>query len=59
MTVYFDTRSGQAVDDHGVRYASPVQTYLELATTGDKRDEEIASQVRELVLRSLNPGDTN
>lgn len=59
MTVYFDTRSGQAVDDHGVRYASPVQTYLELATTGDKRDEEIASQVRELVLRGLNPGDTN
>lgn len=55
MTVYFDTRPGQEAADLGVRYASPVQTYLELATSGDKRDEEIASQVRELVLRGSNP----
>ena len=36
-TVYFDSRPGLV--------ASPLQTYLELAT-GDKRSKETASQVR-------------
>jgi len=39
-TVYFDARQ-----DEGLRWASPVQTYLELMA-GDKRDQETAAQVQ-------------
>ncbi len=42
--VYFDRRSGLV--------ASPVQTYLELAT-GDKRSQETAEQVRRAILGPL------
>jgi len=42
--VYFDTR-----DSDGVTWASPVQTYLELAN-GEKREREIAEHVRRRVL---------
>ncbi len=38
----------------GVPYASPVQTYLELAT-GDKRQRDAAAQVRRGILASLKP----
>jgi hypothetical protein len=43
-TVYFDSRPGLV--------ASPLQTYLELAT-GDKRSKETASQVRRAILEPL------
>ena len=43
--VYFDAREAD-----GFRWAAPVQTYLELRD-GDKRDQETALQVRELILR--------
>ena len=43
--VYFDAREAD-----GFRWAAPVQTYLELMD-GDKRDQETALQVRELILR--------
>lgn len=42
--VYFDSR-----EDQGIRFASPVQTYLELMT-GDKRDKETAEQVSDFIL---------
>lgn len=45
--IYFDCRP---VD--GVPYASPIQTYLELAS-GDKREQEVAAQVRSLILDEL------
>jgi len=45
--VYFDAR-----EEDGFFWASPVQTYLELAT-GDKRDRETAEQVRGYVLARL------
>ena len=41
---YFDARGGG-----GFRWASPVQVYLELMA-GDKRDQETAAQVREVLL---------
>jgi hypothetical protein len=44
--VYFDRRPGLV--------ASPVQTYLELAT-GEKREKETAGQVRRFVLGQLSP----
>lgn len=44
-SVYFDRRPGLV--------ASPVQTCLELAT-GDKREKETSSQVRQFLLRSLS-----
>jgi hypothetical protein len=43
--VYFDRRSN--------RLASPVQTYLELAT-GEKREKETAEQVRRFILGQLS-----
>jgi hypothetical protein len=46
-TVYFDRRPGLV--------ASPVQTYLELAT-GDKRSQETAEQVRRAILGPLEVG---
>lgn len=42
---YFDAR-----EEEGFFWASPVQTYLEL-TTGDKRDQETAEQVKDYLLR--------
>jgi hypothetical protein len=39
-------------NEDGVPYASPVQTYLELAT-GDKRQRDAAKQVRQGILASL------
>jgi hypothetical protein len=46
-SVYFDARR-----ESGLVWASPVQTYLELKT-GDKRDQDTALQVRELILRGV------
>ena len=46
--VYFDAR-----DDNGVPFASPIQTWLELAT-GDKRQKDAAEQVKQGLLESLN-----
>ena len=45
--LYFD-----AGRDNGAVVASPVQSYLELAT-GDKRDKQAAQQVRERILKEL------
>ena len=45
--LYFDTR-----EEDGFRWASPVQTYLELMA-GDKRDQETAEQVRAYFLDRL------
>ncbi|MEW6755025.1 MAG: hypothetical protein AB1505_29190 [Candidatus Latescibacterota bacterium] len=47
-TAYFD-----AVEEQGFRWAGPVQAYLELAH-GDKRDQEVAAQVRARLLSPLN-----
>jgi hypothetical protein len=47
-SVYFDRRSSLL--------ASPVQTYLELAT-GEKREKETAEQVRRFILRELSAKD--
>lgn len=47
-TPFFDARR----DKGGIAYASPVQAYLELAA-GDKRDQEMASEIREVILRSV------
>jgi hypothetical protein len=46
-TVYFDARQ-----EANSWWASPVQVYLELMA-GDKRDQETAEQVKELLLRNL------
>ena len=43
---YFDVRTGV-----GLPWASPLQTWLELMR-GDKRDQETAEQVRELLLKN-------
>ncbi len=48
-TPFFNTRQ----DDSGLTYASPIQSYLELAA-GDKRDLEMAEQIRKDILRNLN-----
>ena len=48
-TPYFDSRR----DDGGAVYASPLQAYLELVTAGDKRDSEMARQIRVRILRNL------
>jgi hypothetical protein len=48
-TPFFDVRR----DDGGALFASPVQAYLELAAGGDKRDSEMAQQVRARILRDL------
>ncbi len=47
-SVFFDSREGA----QGVRFASPVQTYLELMN-GDKRDRETAEQVKDAILSEL------
>lgn len=46
-TVYFDLRSNQ-----NLPYASPIQVFLE-CSAGDKREQETANQVRDLILREL------
>jgi hypothetical protein len=46
-TVYFDLRVRQ-----NLRYASPVQVFLE-CSAGDKREQETAVRVRDLILREL------
>jgi len=46
-TVYFDSRQD---DQTGFRWASPLQTYLEMMR-GDKRDQETASQVRAALIQ--------
>jgi hypothetical protein len=43
--LYFDART----DNNGFAWASPVQTWLELMQ-GDKRDQEMAEQVRKNIL---------
>lgn len=45
--VYFDIRR-----DRSVPFASPIQTFLELAA-GDKREQETADQVRQFILSEL------
>ena len=45
---FFDPR-----DEDGLPFASPVQTYLELAT-GDKRQKDAAEQVRQSILASVS-----
>lgn len=47
-TVFFDLR-----DQDGYKVASPIQTYLELATS-DKRGQETAEQIRKKILNSLS-----
>ncbi len=47
-TVYFDIRKLGSLP-----FASPIQTYLELAT-GDKREQDAAEQVCSLILKTLN-----
>jgi hypothetical protein len=46
-TVYFDARMQQDLP-----YASPMQTFLELSA-GEKREREVAAQVRDFILRNL------
>lgn len=48
-TPFFDARLG--VD--GVCFASPVQAYLELAAGGDKRDSDMAAQVRARIMKDI------
>jgi len=48
-TPFFDARQGE----DGVRFASPVQAYLELNAGGEKRDSEMATQVRARVLQNI------
>lgn len=48
-TPFFDARP----DGGGTTFASPVQTYLELAAAGDKRDAGMAGEVRARILRDL------
>lgn len=52
-TVYFDVRRFDKMP-----FASPIQTYLELAT-GDKREKDAAEQVRSLILRDLQQSREN
>ncbi len=47
-TPFFDARTDQT----GLTYASPVQAYLELSG-GDKRDREMAAEIRTLILREV------
>lgn len=48
MTAYFDYRTV----NNGIKWASPVQTCLELMS-GDKRDQETALQVKEYILTAI------
>ncbi|MEM7518934.1 MAG: hypothetical protein AAF368_18680, partial [Planctomycetota bacterium] len=47
-TPFFDARTDQT----GRAYASPIQSYLELAA-GDRRDQEMANEIREAIIRDL------
>jgi len=47
-TPFFDV----LCDEAGMVYASPVQSYLELAC-GDKRDQDMANEIRILILRDV------
>jgi len=49
-TAFFDLRT----DATGIRFAPPVQAYLELSASGDKRDQEIALSIRQTLLRDLD-----
>jgi len=49
-SVYFDARK-----EKGLVWASPVQTYLELSS-GDKRDQETALQMKDFIMRRLQEG---
>ena len=46
-TVYFDRRTRA---DGAYTWASPIQSYLELMSGGEKRDREIAEQVRRAIV---------
>ena len=48
-TPFFDART----DKSGLLYASPIQSYLELAA-GDKREQEMASEIRKVILREVD-----
>ncbi len=48
--LFFDAREEDAIP-----WASPLQTYLELMA-GDKRDQEVAQQVKSLLLRTMKSG---
>ena len=48
VTVYFDARK-----DNGMLTASPLQSYLELSA-GNKRQQEVAEQIRERILKKLD-----
>lgn len=47
-TVYFDVRL-----DGATPFASPIQTFIELAT-GDKREQDVSKQIRSLILREAD-----
>ena len=49
LTPFFDASTGEG----GIIFASPVQTYLELTASGDKRDGQMAQQVRASILKDL------
>lgn len=49
-TAFFDVRTNK----DGITYSSPVQAYIELSNSGDKRDVEIALQVRSLILDEVS-----
>ncbi|MGB0155586.1 MAG: hypothetical protein ACPGFB_16315 [Verrucomicrobiales bacterium] len=46
---YFDTR----VDEEGIRWSSPLQSYLELQA-GDARQKEVASDLRQKLLNTIS-----
>jgi len=48
-TPFFDARTERG----GLTYASPIQSYLELAT-GDKRDQEMAGEIRKAIIRDID-----
>lgn len=48
-SVFFDCRTD---DQTGLRWASPVQSWLEMMR-GDKRDQEMAEQIRSEILRRI------
>lgn len=47
---FFDARP----DERGITYASPVQAYLELNATKEKRDSDMAQSIRERILKELS-----
>ena len=50
-SAYFDARLRE-----GLPFASPIQVYVE-CRSGDKREQEVAEQVRSLILRELGEAD--